>query len=269
MAKNLFTDYEGFVEKFKPKKTTDDCYTPAAVYGAVLDWVDKNLMPLKGKNIRRPFYPGGDYEREAEDYGPNDVVIDNPPFSILASIRSVYLRNNIPYFLFAPALSLFSAPRDGAAIECYICADATIIYANGAKVRTSFVTNMERSGTRVWVCGSLGRRLTEISAAQKATVSLPKYTLPESVITPATLGRISTRGIDFKIPAAECAFIRTLDSMKAKGKAFFGGGYLLSERAAAERAAAEARSAYVFELSPREREMQKLLSNDEQHNTSL
>lgn len=23
-----FRDYEGFVEKFEPKKTTDDCYTP-------------------------------------------------------------------------------------------------------------------------------------------------------------------------------------------------------------------------------------------------
>lgn len=23
-----FNDYDGFVEKFKPKKTTDDCYTP-------------------------------------------------------------------------------------------------------------------------------------------------------------------------------------------------------------------------------------------------
>ena len=30
-----FNDYEGFVEKFKPKKTTDDCYTPPAVYEAV------------------------------------------------------------------------------------------------------------------------------------------------------------------------------------------------------------------------------------------
>ena len=27
--------YEGFVEKFKPKLTTDDCYTPPAVYDAV------------------------------------------------------------------------------------------------------------------------------------------------------------------------------------------------------------------------------------------
>lgn len=30
MANKLekFNDYEGFVDKFKPKKTTDDCYTP-------------------------------------------------------------------------------------------------------------------------------------------------------------------------------------------------------------------------------------------------
>ena len=28
-----FEDYEGFVEKFKPKKTTDDCYTsPPTIY---------------------------------------------------------------------------------------------------------------------------------------------------------------------------------------------------------------------------------------------
>lgn len=24
-------DYDEFIEKFKPKKTTDDCYTPACV----------------------------------------------------------------------------------------------------------------------------------------------------------------------------------------------------------------------------------------------
>ena len=30
-----FDDYKGFVNKFKPKKTTDDCYTPAIVYDAI------------------------------------------------------------------------------------------------------------------------------------------------------------------------------------------------------------------------------------------
>lgn len=34
-----FADYNGFVEKFKPKKTTDDCYTPVEVYEAVLHFV--------------------------------------------------------------------------------------------------------------------------------------------------------------------------------------------------------------------------------------
>ena len=31
-------DYGAFVEKFKPKKTTDDCYTPPEVYETIKDW---------------------------------------------------------------------------------------------------------------------------------------------------------------------------------------------------------------------------------------
>lgn len=30
--------YEEFVEKFKPKKTTDDCYTPPEIYEVVKQW---------------------------------------------------------------------------------------------------------------------------------------------------------------------------------------------------------------------------------------
>ena len=33
--------YEEFVEKFKPKKTTDDCYTPSEIYEVIKDWVCK------------------------------------------------------------------------------------------------------------------------------------------------------------------------------------------------------------------------------------
>ena len=57
-----FLDYDGFIEKFKPKKTTDDCYTPPAVYDAVLSYVDRHICPLEGHHIVRPFFPGGDYE---------------------------------------------------------------------------------------------------------------------------------------------------------------------------------------------------------------
>lgn len=51
-------EYEEFVEKFKPKKTTDDCYTPPAVYEAVKSWAVKEYN-LNGRKIVRPFYPGG------------------------------------------------------------------------------------------------------------------------------------------------------------------------------------------------------------------
>ena len=35
--------YEEFVDKFKPKKTTDDCYTPDAIYKVVKDWAIKEM----------------------------------------------------------------------------------------------------------------------------------------------------------------------------------------------------------------------------------
>ena len=49
--------YEGFVEKFKPKKTTDDCYTPPAVYEAVKDWVVKEYG-LGGQRDSETFLSG-------------------------------------------------------------------------------------------------------------------------------------------------------------------------------------------------------------------
>ena len=61
--KKLFEDYDGFVEKFKPKKTTDDCYTPPIVYDAVAEWV-ANEYHLDKNAFVRPFKPGGDYESE-------------------------------------------------------------------------------------------------------------------------------------------------------------------------------------------------------------
>lgn len=58
---DLFDDnpeYAAFVDKFKPKKTTDDCYTPEPVYEAVADWVAKEFG-LEKSRFLRPFYPGG------------------------------------------------------------------------------------------------------------------------------------------------------------------------------------------------------------------
>lgn len=133
--------YNDFVAKFGRKKTTDDCYTPEPVYRAVFNWLGdvmlqhmSTLLPMF--NIIRPFYPNKDYL--TIKYTDNDIVLDNPPFSIYSQIVRNYMRMGVKFFLFAPALSLF-VPDSGAN---YVITGANIIYANGARVRTSFVTNI-------------------------------------------------------------------------------------------------------------------------------
>ena len=98
-------EYDAFMDKFKPKLTTDDCYTPANVYAAVRGWaVDR--YGLQGAEIIRPFFPGGDYQ--AADYPEGCVVIDNPPFSILSDICAWYDEHAVRYFLFCPGMTTFS-----------------------------------------------------------------------------------------------------------------------------------------------------------------
>ncbi len=80
-------EYAAFVEKFVPKKTTDECYTPELVYEAVRGWAVERY-DLQGREIVRPFYPGGDYEHA--EYPEGCVVIDNPPFSIISKICAYY-----------------------------------------------------------------------------------------------------------------------------------------------------------------------------------
>ena len=54
--------YDTFIEKFKLRKTTDDCYTPANVYEAVAEFVANEYGLDRGRFVR-PFYPGGDSQR--------------------------------------------------------------------------------------------------------------------------------------------------------------------------------------------------------------
>lgn len=122
-----------------PKKTTDDCYTPPRVYEAVLGYVRERYGVPDDAPILRPFKPGGDFERE--EYPEGCFVVDNPPFSIMARIVRFYCAKGVRFFLFAPTLTLFSAfsPANGVT---YVATSVQVEYANGAKVNTSFVTNM-------------------------------------------------------------------------------------------------------------------------------
>ena len=258
-------EYEEFEEKFKPKLTTDDCYTPEDVYNAVKEWAIQKYN-LFGMHVVRPFYPGGDYQNE--EYKENDVVIDNPPFSILSEICNFYMERNIAFFLFAPNLTLFST----ASGKCnYVIANAGIIYENGACVSTSFVTNL--GDEKIITAPDL--RENVLDANKKETDEKPNYDYPANVLTSARLGKIVTAGAHISIKNAK--FIRQLQVQKCEGKAIYGTGFLISdiaaekaaaEKAAAEKAAAEKAAAekavIIWELSEHEREIiQELNEMDE------
>ena len=242
-------EYEAFVDKFKPKLTTDDCYTPPKVYETVKNWAcaKYGIDPAK---IVRPFYPGGDYE--SFDYSGGAVVVDNPPFSILSKICAFYLDRGIPFFLFAPSLTAFSGRSVAMRMNHIIC-DAQIVYENGAVVKTAFVTSF--GGDIVaQTAPELGRAVQEAVYRLKAekTRKLPKYDYPDNVVTAAMLQRYSKYSIDFKVRRNECTLIAKLDAQAEAGKAIFGGGLLLTEQKAAEKAAAEKAAAKKWELSERE-----------------
>ena len=228
--------YDEFVEKFKPKKTTDDCYTPPSVYAVIRDWACKEygIDPAK---IVRPFYPGGDYENF--DYPEGAVVLDNPPFSILSRICGFYLDRGIPFFLFAPSLTAFSGRANNMRMNHIIC-DCQIEYKNGAIVRTSFVTSYGGD-----IIAQTEPQLTKLvndeveRLRRTKTVQLPKYTYPDHIVTAALLQRYSCYGVDFKVHKKSCTPIYALDAQLSTKKSIFGGGLLLSDRAAADRAAAE------------------------------
>ena len=263
--RELFEDYEGFVEKFNPRKTTDDCYTPPEIYDVVAEWVTERYG-VEREDMVRPFYPGGDYERF--DYPDGCCVVDNPPFSIISKIQRFYIDNGVPFFLFAPTLTALGAASVCMEV-CHVVCAAQITYENGAVVPTSFVTNM--GGDVVAESEpELSARINDVNdmLLRQRTKQLPKYEYPDHVITAAKLQWYARHGTRFTVRRGDCVRISRLD---ANPKGIFGGGLLLSERAAAERAAAERAAAeraaaeraaaHRWSLSDRERAIVAMLGD--------
>ena len=252
-------EYQEFVEKFKAKKTTDDCYTPKVVYDAVADYVERTYGVNK-KDFVRPFYPNGDFKNEK--YPKDCIVVDNPPFSILADILDFYIERGIKFFLFAPHLTLFSS----ASPRCTsVCVGVVVTYENGANVNTSFLTNMEDENIRAMSCPKLYTAVKNANDENLKEIrkELQKYSYDWHVVTAPMLAPFSRLGIDFVIPVDESVTIRQLDSQKDSGKSIFGNGLLISERLYAEREKAErekAVKAVRWELSERERMIIKKIS---------
>lgn len=252
-------NYEDFVEKFKARHTTDDCFTPANIYDCVRDWAVRKYR-LEGAEIVRPFWPGGDYE--AFDYPAGCVVVDNPPFSICAKIVQHYLDRGIRFFLFCPGLSAFNLIRDRRATV--IASGSTITYDNGATVPTNFVTNLA-GDVLVETASDLH---DAIDAANEENLKYVKrairhYRHPDGTITAAAMNFLAVYHSPFVLRRNEAIFIRLLDC----GTELYGGGFLLSRRAmkrrkvAEKKAKREAEAKYLtLELSGRERKMQKDLN---------
>ena len=256
-------EYREFTEKFEAKHTTDDCYTPAKVYDAIADWVQATYQ-VSRENFIRPFYPGGDYQNEK--YIPGAVVVvDNPPFSILSEIVRFYAERKIPFFLFAPSLTLFNSAVTS---HCTcVCCGGSITYENGATVATSFVTNLEPESIRARSCPELYRVIDEANRANLAETKreIPTYSYPDHVVTSSMLSKYAKYGIELTIPRKGSQPIDALDAQTEAGKAIFGKGLLLSEKAAAEKAAAEKAAAEKaaatkWALSERERALVQKLS---------
>ena len=239
--------YEEFVDKFKPKKTTDDCYTPDVIYKAVKDWAIKE-MNWGGRTVVRPFWPGGDFENF--DYPADCVVIDNPPFSIMTKVVKFYEDRGIDYFLFAPHLTCFSIRP----AHSRICVGVSVTYENGAKISTSFVSS---KGPLIRSAPDLYRLLDEANTANvnaKKPAAKPVYTYPDNVMTSSTVALFSKYGIEYCEDIG--VFVRAMDAQRRAEKAIFGAGYIVPEEAArkAQEAARKAQKekSQCWELSMRE-----------------
>ena len=230
--------YNDFIEKFQPKLTTDDCYTPPEVYRVVREWVDKNIIPLKDKRIIRPFKPNGDYTQE--DYSGDCIVLDNPPFSISAKIHDFYISRNIPFFLFSNGLILFQCSLRRRLTSIVI--GEGIVFENGAHVNIGFTTNLCPEYA-IWCASDLAEQIRRVQDNGKVRETI---NYDAHITSAALLSKIAKRRT-LKIRKEECEYIGTLSD----GTVIYGGGAILSD-AASRRAEEASRRA---ELGQEERQI--------------
>ena len=241
----VFHDYESYVAKFQDKeKTTDDTYTPPDVYDAVLAYV-RGIYPLEDKEILRPFYPGGDYERA--EYPEDGVVIDNPPFSMFTKICKFYSERRIPFFIFGPGLTIFSCLK-----YCSVVVVAPQIeFSNGAKVKCNFATNLT-GDTLVTISPELSKAIAACPS-QTQKVNLPKYRYPKELLSVSDLQTMAKGDLPFSIKRNEALLVGNLDNHPKKS-GLFGNHLLISESAAAKAAAVKAAAVKAIPITLSERE---------------
>ena len=227
--------YEQFVEKFKPKKTTDDCYTPPEIYEVIKDFCVKKYG-INEADIIRPFYPGADYK--SVDY-KGKVVVDNPPFSITSEIIDFYAKFGIKYFLFcscltAPLNVLYKTKGQ------YLNIGAKITYENGAIVLTSFCTNLNNDDIFIKNYPNFKADIERVSAelSQKKKKQITKIAHHANILSSALIKSGATSEFEVKFSQ-----IRPFNSEKIQGiKKIFGASFLTSDEVARAQARAQAQA---------------------------
>lgn len=204
----IFNDYESYIKKFEGKKTTDDTYTPRDVFEAVLQYVSE-IYDLNGKQILRPFYPGGDYERA--EYPADGVVIDNPPFSIFNKVVAFYAARKIPFFLFGPGMTILNVFK----FCSVVIVSPAIRFENGANVRCNFATNLLETKQVTTAC-RLSTLLKNCKSQQNAN-SIKLYDYPAEVLSVSDLQTIANGKDDFTITEKETVIIESLNGRKLFG----------------------------------------------------
>lgn len=204
--------YEEFVNKFKPKKTSDDCYTPANVKATVDKFVAErwNLDP---STFFDPFWPGGDYE--SEDY-TGKIVVANPPFSILSKIVKWFDTHNVPFFLYANGLTLGTTARNVVCTRYVV--KSYVTFENGARIQMGFISNIgpQVNYMETWPELSDALKACKPKAAPKGKKKYP------TAITAATLKNAENSRKHIQIPRSD--YVLVCDGV-------YGGGYITKEEA--------------------------------------
>lgn len=229
-------DYNAFLERHTKNtagKNTDELYTPPAVYEAVLEWVKTNCPSIQGKRIMRPFRPGGDYK--AEDY-TGAVVIDNPPFFIEHFITRWYVDNGVPFFLFAPAITLF---RGSTILDklTYVAVNAGVEYSHNehvqAKINTSFITNIpDLAAYQMIAAPELRTAIIQAQDKQKGIAKAKKTEYHPNIVTSYRFSTLAEFGIPMRVHREETLWW-CKNVIKHGGFDIYGGAFVVSDRVAA------------------------------------
>ena len=218
---------------------------PPDIYEAVLDYV-RSIYPMEGKEVLRPFYPGGDYEHA--EYPEDGVVIDNPPFSMFTKICKFYSERKIPFFIFGPGLTIFSCLK-----YCSVVVIAPEIkFSNGVKIHCNFATNLI-GDVLVTISPELSKTIAACpSQPQKANFT--KYQYPKELLGVTDLQTMAKGNLPFSVKRSEAVLVRNLDKHPKKC-GLYGDHLLISEAAAVKTAAVKAAAvkAIPVKLSKRER----------------